>query len=92
MIVYRYEMPDGGGPFFTLGGIQRRTGVQMPPSAYVFGCTNFEDINKYFQGKDSIPKECKLVKREIPDQYVVRISDQAMFPKTFIEEGNLLNG
>ena len=40
MLIYRYEMPDGGGPFFTLDGVQRRTGVKLPPSEYIFGCKN----------------------------------------------------
>ena len=84
MIVYRYEMPDGGGPFFTLDGVQRRTGVQLPSSDYVFGCSSEEDLNKYFNGVKDIPTECKVVVRDIPDEMVAIIGNQVMFPKQIV--------
>lgn len=85
MKVYRYEMPDGGGPFFTLDGIQRRTGVKLPSSDYVSGCDNLDNLDKYFHGIQNIPEECKIVAREIPDELVLRIkTGQVIFPKYLI--------
>ena len=87
MIVYRLEMPDGGGPFFTLEGVQRRTGMQLPPSEFVFGCHSEADLDKYFKFKKGIPKECKVVVREIPDELCKDFGLQIMFPREIIKKG-----
>lgn len=84
MKVYRYEMPDGGGPFFTLDGVQRRTGVQLPSSDYIFGCSSEEELDKYFNGVKDIPAECGVVVRDIPDEMIILVGDQIMFPKQII--------
>ena len=89
MKVYRYEMPDGGGPFFTLSGIQRRTGVCVQVSTYVFGCLNKDDLVNHFHGTLDFPEECKIVTREIPDDVIINVGNQVMFPKEFVREDTL---
>lgn len=86
MLVYRYEMPDGGGPFFTLDGVQRRTGVKLPSATFACGCSTLEKLEEYFNHCSNIPQECKLVVRDIPDEFVMISEDQVIFPKRFIKE------
>lgn len=86
MKVYRLEMPDGGGPFFTLDGVQRRTGVKLPSADFACGCPTLEKLNEYFNKCSNIPQECKVVIREIPDEFVMYSEDQVIFPKRFIKE------
>ena len=84
MLIYRYEMPDGGGPFFTLDGVQRRTGVKLPPSEYIFGCKNIDDLNKYFNNVENISEECKIVVRDIPANEIYYLGNQIMFKKSLL--------
>ena len=84
MLVYRYEMPDKGGPFFTINGVQRRTGVKLKTSEFVFGCKNEEDLDHYFEGCLDLPSNLKLVVRDIPDDKIIFLDNQLLFPKEFL--------
>ena len=87
MKIYRYEMPDFGGPFFTLDGTQRRTGYKMAHVAeWVFGATSAEELEEYFNGVRDIPYGCKIVVREIPDKYLFYIKGQVAFDKVLLFE------
>lgn len=80
-------MPDGGGPFFTLEGVQRSTGVRLPSSDYAFGCHSVEDLNKYFRNKQVVLDRCQVVVRDIPDELCKDFGLQIMFPKDIITKG-----
>lgn len=79
-------MPDLGGPFFTFDGVQRRTGIKIMDSDYVFGFSSMEQLNKYFKG-GKIPDGCKIVIRDLPEDKIVQFNTRIMIPKTLILEG-----
>lgn len=87
MLVFRYEMPDGGGPFFTLDGVQRRTGMKLSHSNLVYGCKRIKDLALYFHNIADIPSECRIVGRNIPDDQVIVFGLQVAFPKEIILKG-----
>lgn len=91
MKVYRYEMPDKGGPFFTLDGVQRRTGICIQVSDYVFGCLSRDDLTSHFHGTANFPEECKIVVREVPDDAVINVGNQVMFPKAYLREDTVIH-
>ncbi len=92
MKIYRYEMPDGGGPYFTLNGIQRKTKENFHLSFdYVFGCESEEDLKNYFKGKEEDIKECEIIVRDIPDNLIIKTKKQIIFPKFLINGQTKLN-
>ena len=78
-------MPDGGGPFYTFDGVHRLSGIPMPPSDYLSGCGSKEDLEEYFRKVNNIPDGCKIVEREIPDEYVKISMHELLFPKKFVK-------
>jgi len=84
MIIYRYENEDGGGPYYTLDGINRKSGIKLEDSSYIFGCTSIDKLETYFKNKNDI-KGCTMTVRDIPNKYIICLGDdQVLFPKIFM--------
>lgn len=48
MIVYRYEMPDGGGPFCTREGqVRTNSGIQFDDDT-LYCCQSVDKLKKWF--------------------------------------------
>lgn len=90
MLTYRVEMPDLGGPFFTFDGVQRRTGVKIMDSEYVFAFRSMNDLHNYFRGND-IPEGCRIVVRDLPIDKIVIFDTKVMIPKKLILQGGYDN-
>jgi len=92
MKIYRYEMEDGGGPYFTFDGAQRKTGQKIQENFnYVFGCESEEQLKAYFKGKEKEIKDCEIIVRDIPDEYITKLKKQVIFPKFLINGQTKLN-
>jgi len=48
MIMYRYELPDGGGPFCTYDGILRTAPEYKMCDDSFSGCETISDLEKWF--------------------------------------------
>lgn len=50
MKIYRYEHPDGGGPYCSFYGYPRDMKVHFPiDTSYLYGCKSIEELYKYFK-------------------------------------------
>lgn len=93
MRVYRFENPDGGGPWFTQEGKLRTESVTPPSkskfkSPVLYGCTPLYKLLDYF--KDSRHKvdisNCEIKVYEIPDKditYINKGTGHVAFPKSY---------
>ena len=88
MKVYRYEKPDGGGPWFTKEGTIREEDARQPPvDEYLNGCDSLESLQDYFSRYPSLIKDCELKVYDVPDNEVIRMrTHTVLFPKKFREE------
>lgn len=48
MIIYRYEYPDGGGPFLTRDGVSRTNPEYVFDDNTLYGCDTIEHLNEWF--------------------------------------------
>lgn len=85
MKVYRYEKPDGGGPFFTFYGINRFT-HQRDDDNFLSGCLSIEDLKKYFLFQEDILEECVLQEYDIPDEEIEYGASHVYFPKKYSQK------
>ena len=46
--VYRYEAPDGSGPFYNLDGTSKNGGRNFPPDEYRCGNDSIESLKAWF--------------------------------------------
>lgn len=85
MKIYRYEMPDGGGPWFNKDGKVRYKGTQPPIDDYLNGCDSLENLQTYFADCPSLIENCILRIYEVPDEEVVPLyrTHTVLFPKRF---------
>lgn len=87
MRVYRYEMEDGGGPWFTRDGSLREKPVEIRFSDDVlYGCTSLEELFDYFRQESHKVnlQDCIVKVYEIPNEDIEVISKgQVAFPKTY---------
>ena len=89
MLIYRYERPDGGGPFFTRDGRIRLNTEHMGPiigGEYLSGCLSKELLDKYWsQQKDNeyYLAGCILKIYEVPDDEVIDSAEHVYFPNRY---------
>ena len=62
MTIYRYELPDGGGPFFTRNGQNRIYSNTKFNDNTLSGCDSIEHLKEWF----------KIRKITIPDDAIIR--------------------
>jgi len=60
MIFYRYEKPDGGGPYFTKDGVNRIFNFKSNDDT-LDGALTIPLLNEWFKGKEEVLKDCHLV-------------------------------
>ena len=88
MRVYRYEMLDGGGPTFTLDGVHRKSGVQVPTElpGYVSGWNDYQMLMDYGQTRGFDTTLCRIVTYDIPDDEIriIPTTGQLFFPKFYV--------
>lgn len=91
MLVYRYEYPDGGGPWFYRDGTIRHP---LPDEylyienqeKYLYACDSLESLYDYFSKQDIDIHECTIETYNIPERYIIRISkNQLKFLKKYAE-------
>lgn len=92
MRVYRFEKPDGGGPWFTKDGILRNPNVLPVGTGFtdpvLYGCASLEELFSYFREpahKVNLT-DCEVRVYEVPEQDIIHISPrtgQIVFPKTY---------
>ena len=86
MKVYRYEKPDGGGPWSTLDGVWRSNNEQCKyADDYVYGCDSFENLEHYFTRQEFMKDGCQLKVYDVPKDEAVFIprTHVVLFPKKF---------
>ena len=93
MLVYRYEYPDGGGPWFYPDGTERqplrhKDLYYRENCKYAFGCKSKESLLRYFDPSNGhrislIGSQIKVY--DIPKKEVIELNNQLMFPKHYIE-------
>ena len=63
MIIYRYEYPDGGGPFLTREGVSRTHPEYVFDDNTLYGCDSIESLNDWFAVRDiQLPDDIRLCK------------------------------
>ena len=63
MIVYRYEYPDGGGPFLTREGVSRTNSKYMFDDNTLYAATSIEALQNWFKCRNIVlSKDIQLVK------------------------------
>lgn len=88
MLIYRYEMEDGGGPYATYDGHWRFDKPKIPPmdDGRLSGCVSFEKLKEYWN-EDSHPKgmtdNCKIKIYNVPTEDVVYTVSHVYFPKKY---------
>lgn len=91
MLVYRYEHPDGGGPWFYRNGMVR---YPLPDEnlyldnqeKYLYGCNSLESLHKYFATQKVDTKNCTIEIYDIPERYIIKLGEyQVKFLKKYIE-------
>ena len=60
MKFYRYEKPDGGGPYFTKDGISRTDNALIFEDDTLDGCLTIEELKKWFLGKENVLQDCSI--------------------------------
>ena len=60
MIFYRYEKPDGGGPYFTKDGFDRVFNHKSNDDT-LSGALTIPLLKLWFEGKEEILKDCIIV-------------------------------
>lgn len=87
MRVYRYEMEDGGGPWFTREGSLRDKPTKIRfNDGVLYGCTSLEELFDYFRQESHKVDldDCIVRVYEISDEDIEIISPgQVIFPKTY---------
>lgn len=87
MRIYRYEMDDGGGPWFTRNGSSRGNPITIRfDDDVLYGCTSLEELFNYFREESHKVnlEDCMVKVYEIPDEDIEIISPgQVIFPKTY---------
>ncbi len=79
MRVYRYERPDGGGPWFTRDGVQRND-RPMPKKFsdnILYGCTSLDSLFAYF--RDPVHNvdlgDCTVRVYEVPEHDITKAGE-----------------
>lgn len=63
MIIYRYEYPDGGGPFLTREGVSRTHPEYQFDDNTLYGCNTIEHLKDWFARRNiDIPDEMQICK------------------------------
>lgn len=83
MKIYRYERPDGGGPFCTIDGKLRINKNITYNNNLLFGCSSIEQLFKWFENYQSLLYGCKIKIYDIPDSEVIIGEDEVLFPKGY---------
>ena len=61
MIIYRYEYPDGGGPFLTRYGISRTNPIFQFNDNTLHGCDSIEHLKEWFTSRNiELPEEIQI--------------------------------
>lgn len=89
MVVYRYENPDGGGPWFYKDGRIRfplpQAHLYDKTTDYIYGCKTKEELFNYFLKQKVNLENCKIKVYNIPKEDVIDLGKQVIFPKKYIE-------
>lgn len=65
MIIYRYEFPDGGGPFINRQGVSRTHPEIVFNDHTLYGCTSIEALKEWFSSRRMmINPEWRIMKYE----------------------------
>ena len=80
MLVYRYEKPDGGGPWFYKDGTVR---CPLPhehlyideQEGYLYGCDSLESLFNYFLKQKVDMNNCTIKTYEIPDEEIINLKN-----------------
>ena len=59
-IIYRYELPDGGGPFCTRNGQNRIYPEIIFKDNTLYGCSTLEKLNDWFKKRNISYNNCVL--------------------------------
>lgn len=77
MVLYRYEMPDGGGPYVTpdgyIRGMSKEKQVDGPyTDGFKYCCKSIKELKKYFLERTEpfFLKQCEIKIYEVPDNLV----------------------
>lgn len=63
-LVYRYEYPDGGGPYFTPDGVMREpppSQIHIARDKYLYGCDSLKNLIDYAIRHDFKTDNMKIV-------------------------------
>lgn len=91
MLVYRYEKPDGGGPWFYKDG---RVRYPLPheylyinsQEKFLYGCDSLKSLFEYFSTQKVDVNNCTIQTYDIPERKVIKIGKgQVKFLKIDIE-------
>lgn len=92
MRVYRYEKPDGGGPWFTRDGSPRGELPRLKDyENVIYGFLSLQSLFDFFKdhGNEVDMKDCEIKTYEVPqeDIEIMRNTsgyrDEVIFPKTY---------
>lgn len=79
MKIYRYEKPDGGGPFVTPDGFVRDTGFKVIPYAdgAIYGCASIEKLIEYFSIHPEVElNDCIIKEYEVSQNNIIKLSNR----------------
>lgn len=88
MLIYRYEMEDGGGPYASYDGHWRSENPKIPPmdDGTLSGCISIKKLKEYWN-TDSHPKGitdgCSIKIYDVRDQDIIYTISHVRFPKKY---------
>lgn len=88
MRVYRFEREDGAGPFFDINGNSRGVSSDFKKTNYFWGFITLYSLREYFNERQELIKNCKLMVYEIPFNYIYfETETKVSFPKKYKVNG-----
>lgn len=81
MIIYRYEYPNGDGPFFTKDGHNHYNPNDICNDDTLSGCENIEKLNKWFSDR-KIKVDGLIIRKYIGDLIYTTPSGEIIIMKS----------
>lgn len=88
MLIYRYEMEDGGGPYATYDGYWRFDKPEIPPmdDGTLSGCLSLKKLKEYWSSGShpkGITDNCKIKIYDVLNKDIIYTASHVRFPKKY---------
>lgn len=93
MYIYRFEYPDGAGPFCNMEGQLRSNThhVELIQEDWFYGCKDLNQLREYFDYQQCVIKNCEIYRYDVPAEQIVFDKREVRFPRCYKENGVKIN-